>query len=72
MGRLSIIILCVIGIITIYQFETNIVSQPYPVTTISIFIFGIMMWFLNIMPAPITGILIMILFTFFGILLLKR
>lgn len=68
MFKLITLLSCLLLLLGINQFEMIYQAAPYPLTTGCIFLLGIALWFFNIMPAPITGIILMILFSVFDIL----
>ncbi|WP_059104354.1 DASS family sodium-coupled anion symporter [Shouchella shacheensis] len=43
-------------------------SENLALITFSIFMLGIVFWYTNVLPAPITGIIIIVLFSLFGVL----
>ncbi|MFC4736876.1 SLC13 family permease [Bacillus daqingensis] len=69
MKQLVSICLALTSIAIVYFIETTYMTyNMLPLTTSAIFLFGLSFWLLNYMPAPITGIFIMILFALFGVL----
>lgn len=66
------LVLAIILIIGVYLFEFHINGQEFPLTTIAIFGFGLALWFFHVIPAPITGVVVMLLFSLFNILTFEQ